>query len=43
MTAERGAIVMLTEIAMRHALAHGRAPPLAQRHKKCAKAYKVIR
>jgi hypothetical protein len=41
--AERGGILMLAEIAMRKALAHGQpTPPPAQR-KKAVKKYKLVR
>jgi hypothetical protein len=41
--AERGGIVMLAEIAMRQALAHGRLKPAPVPRKKPAKKYRLIR
>jgi hypothetical protein len=38
----RGAVLMLAEIAMRQALAHGRPTPVPPR-KKAAKKYKIVR
>jgi hypothetical protein len=43
MAAERGAILMLAEIAMRQALAHGRPTPAPTPRKKAAKKYKLVR
>jgi hypothetical protein len=41
--AERGGIVMLAEIAMRQALAHGKPEPSRAPRKKAVKKYRVIR
>ena len=43
MAGERGGIVMLAEIAMRQALAHGKPEMPRAPRKKAAKKYKVIR
>jgi len=43
MAAERGGILMLAEIAMRQALAHGRPKPAPAPRKKAAKKYKIVR
>jgi hypothetical protein len=43
MAAERGGIVMLAEIAMRQALAHGRPTPAATPRKTAAKKYRIVR
>jgi hypothetical protein len=39
----RGGIVMLAEIAMRQALAHGRPTPAATPRKTAAKKYRIVR
>ena len=41
--AERGGILMLAEIAMRQALAHGRPRPVPAPRRKRAKAYRIVR
>jgi hypothetical protein len=41
--AERGGILMLAEIAMRQALAHGKPKPPREPGKKAAKKYRIIR
>jgi hypothetical protein len=43
MAAERGGILMLAEIAMRQALAHGRPKPAPTPRKKAVKKYKLVR
>jgi hypothetical protein len=43
MAAERGGILMLAEIAMRQALAHGRPKPAPAPRKKAVKKYKLVR
>jgi hypothetical protein len=43
MAAERGGILMLAEIAMRQALAHGRPMPVPALRKKAAKKYRIVR
>ena len=43
MAAERGGIVMLAEIAVRQALAHGQPKPSPAPRKKAAKKYRIIR
>ena len=43
MAAERGGILMLAEIAMRQALAHGRPTPAPTPRKNAAKKYKLVR
>jgi hypothetical protein len=43
MAAERGGIVMLAEIAMRQALAHGPPNPTPGPRKKAVKKYKLVR
>jgi hypothetical protein len=43
MAAERGGILMLAEIAMRQALAHGRPKPAPTPLKKAVKKYKLVR
>ena len=43
MAAERGGILMLAEIAMRQALAHGRPQPAPATRKKAVKKYRIIR
>jgi hypothetical protein len=43
MAAERGGILMLAEIAMRQALAHGRPKPAGRPPQKRRKKYKGIR
>jgi hypothetical protein len=43
MAAERGGIVMLAEIAMRQALAHGPPNPTPAPRKKAVKKYKLVR
>jgi hypothetical protein len=43
MAAQRGGILMLAEIAMRQALAHGQPEPVPAHWKKAAKKYKVVR
>jgi hypothetical protein len=43
MAAQRGGILMLAEIAMRQALAHGQPEPVPAHRKKAAKKYKVVR
>jgi hypothetical protein len=41
--AERGGIVVMAELAMRQALAHGKPKPPAAPRKKAVNKYKVIR
>jgi hypothetical protein len=43
MAAERGGILMLAELAMRQALAHGRPVPPPAPRKKAVKKYKLVR
>ncbi len=43
MAAERGGILMLAEIAVRQALAHGQPKPATAPRKKAVKKYKLIR
>lgn len=43
MAAERGGIVMLANIAMRQALAHGKPEPTPEPRRKRAKSYRIIR
>jgi hypothetical protein len=43
MAAKRGGILMLAEIAMRQALAHGRPEPPPAPRKKAAKKYQIVR
>jgi hypothetical protein len=43
MAAERGGILMLAEIAMRQALAHGRPVPPPAPRKKAARKYRIVR
>jgi hypothetical protein len=43
MSAERGGILMLAEIAMRQALAHGQPKPAPTPRKKAVKKYKLVR
>ncbi len=43
MAAERGGILVLAEIAVRQALAHGQPKPATAPRKKAVKKYKLIR
>jgi hypothetical protein len=43
MAAERGGILMLAEIAIRQALAHGRPKPAPAPRKKAARKYRIVR
>jgi hypothetical protein len=43
LAAERGGILMMAEMAMRQALAHGQPKPTAPSPRKRVKAYRVIR
>jgi hypothetical protein len=42
-SAERGGILMLAEIAMRKAVNHGQHPPTKQPRRKAVKRYRIIR